>query len=80
MAETLTCIKCEKQLKNFASDMHHPNDGLAFYTLGHYGSSYFDPMDGSFLELTICDECVKEADDKGLVGRRKPNKPFAWRA
>lgn len=49
----LTCIKCEKQLQNISDGCHQPNDGLGFHTRGAYGSTYFDPMDGSYLEVTI---------------------------
>lgn len=63
----ITCIKCEKRLKNILADSHQPVDGLAFFTQGHYGSGYFDPMDGTYLELSICDECVEAADKKGYV-------------
>jgi len=38
---------------------HHPSGGLSFHTQGHYGSSVFDPMDGSTLVVAICDPCVK---------------------
>lgn len=69
---TLKCVACRKPLENistaFGSDAHQPYDGLAFHTYGHYGSTYFDPMDGeTYLELSICDECVKRADEEGLV-------------
>lgn len=51
-------------------DRHQPIDGLAFMTYGHYGSGHFDPMNmNSFLELSICDECVLKAEKEGLVYR-----------
>lgn len=36
-----------------------PLDGLGFITLGHYGSTVFDPMDGSTWEIIVCDPCLK---------------------
>ncbi len=33
-------------------------DGLHFRTYGHYGSTIFDPMDGTYLDVAICDECI----------------------
>lgn len=73
MSETnLTCIRCEKQMMNYLSDAAgwQPNDGLFFWTHGHYGSTYFDPMDAiSWLAVCICDECVKDAEAKGRVLR-----------
>lgn len=32
--------------------------GVSFISHGHYGSSVFDPMDGSSLEISLCDDCV----------------------
>jgi hypothetical protein len=75
MSDNLRCVVCEKAMMNISDKCHQPIDGLAFHTCGHYGSTYFDPVDGSYLELSICDECVKEADRKGLVGRGKPDWP-----
>lgn len=74
----LTCIKCEKQLQNISDGCHQPNDGLGFHTRGAYGSTYFDPMDGSYLEVTICDECVEEADKRGIIGHGKPDPRYSW--
>ena len=55
------CLCCEKEVEN--QDYEgligiHPMDGTAFNTYGHYGSTCFDPMDGTFLELCICNECL----------------------
>lgn len=61
------CIKCDKSLTNLANVGMQPDNGLACVTYGHYGSTYFDPMDGSYLEFTICDTCIKELVDKGYV-------------
>lgn len=70
MGNRVTCIRCEKQMRNFLDDgRHQPDDGLAFFTQGHYGSTFFDPMDGGYLELSICDECVAWADEHGYVYR-----------
>lgn len=45
-----------------------PSGGLAFRTRGHYGSTFFDPMDGSGLEIAVCDECVSQlAHDTNYV-------------
>lgn len=61
----LTCVICKKQLGNYLAVGMQPDDGLAFTCRGHYGSTYFDPMDGTYLELSICDPCVKAAVDAG---------------
>lgn len=73
----LTCVRCEKQMTNILAEGtirpgHQPVYGLAFATTGHYGSTYFDPMDGTYLELSICDPCVEDAERKGHVFRSHP--------
>lgn len=54
------CIKCERILDDIqgGTPSIQPMDGLAFITGGHYGSTIFDPMDGSWLELAVCDRCL----------------------
>jgi hypothetical protein len=44
-------------------DISQPYDGLAFQSQGHYGSTVFDPMDGTYLEINICDECLLRASE-----------------
>jgi hypothetical protein len=69
----LACIACKKPLPNFAGeDSNHPMNGLEFVTYGHYGSTVFDPMDGSSLVINICDECVVALGRAGLVGAAAP--------
>lgn len=61
-AETLPCIVCLKELDAVMPDAdNQPHEGLTFASLGHYGTTAFDPMDGSYLELNICDQCLVEA-------------------
>lgn len=71
--ETCHCIVCTKVMQNIATDDgFQPSGGLCFMTYGHYGSHIFDPMDGStFLEVVICDDCVKHARETGDVIDRK---------
>jgi hypothetical protein len=57
----LPCVVCGKKLKNLLSTGAQPNDGLEFVSYGHYGSTVFDPMDGTFLALAICDPCLLKA-------------------
>lgn len=58
----LRCIRCDKQLVNVESDgvQNQPNEGLAFSSDGHYGSTAFDPMDLSELEINVCDDCLRK--------------------
>lgn len=57
----IPCIVCRKQLENYVKDGNQPDNGLQFFTSGHYGTTVFDPMDGSCLIVNICDECLKQA-------------------
>lgn len=59
------CIICENKMTN-ADYMYedgkeeiHPDDGTVFRTYGHYGSTVFDPMDGSYAEICICNKCLE---------------------
>lgn len=60
----LKCFKCDRSLTNAFMDGIQPIEGTAFLTHGHYGSTYFDPMDGSKIEIVICDKCLIENEDK----------------
>ena len=70
--EKCTCIKCGAVLDNLAITGFQPIDGLAFQTTGHYGTAFFDPMDESFIEIVLCDECLSENDHPTKVFRSKP--------
>jgi hypothetical protein len=63
------CIKCEKHLPNIAEIGLQPSGGLAFLTHGHCGSAYFDPMTSEYLEISVCDSCVRDAEWSGAVYR-----------
>lgn len=71
MTDKLHCVRCGVEMSNFMDGAkgYQPNDGLAFKTHGHYGSTYFDPMDSSYLEIAVCDKCIKECEEDGLVFR-----------
>lgn len=68
----IPCIVCSKELDNWDYTTRsngtkvevHPMDGLHFRTYGHYGSTIFDPMDGSYLDVAICDECITKNIEK----------------
>ncbi len=56
----LPCICCRKELETvMPGSENQPYAGTTFHSHGHYGSTVFDPMDGSFLEINVCDECMK---------------------
>ena len=67
----LTCIICRGTLPDLGDIQ--PKGGLAFHTCGHYGSMYFDPMDGSTIHVVICDDCVADAVEvSGMAVYRDP--------
>ena len=37
-------------------------------TYGHYGSTVFDPMDASYLEIVVCDPCLKSRMNRTYKG------------
>jgi hypothetical protein len=61
---TYKCIVCADDVENWDiaypedSAAVHPIGGTVFRTYGHYGSSVFDPMDASYLEIVVCDGCL----------------------
>lgn len=72
----LKCIVCGKTLCNVDSDVENqPYDGTAFTSYGHYGSTVFDPMDGTFLEINICDEDLKKASKNSQVLMGQSQRP-----
>ncbi len=64
---TCTCIKCGKEMQNLMDEQLQPVEGCAFRTYGHYGTAVFDPMDGSFLEIAVCDTCLSAAIEKSVA-------------
>lgn len=70
----LPCIACGRKLVNVDEDAtNQPYNGTAFVTHGHYGSTAFDPLDGHYLEINICDLCLVLLSERVLEGRdRRP--------
>jgi len=63
----LPCVVCDREIENMDdSYINSPYAATAFETQGHYGSTIFDPMNGTYLELNICDPCIRR-----LAGERK---------
>lgn len=73
------CIICQKKLDNIDDSGNQPDEGLAFTSFGHYGSRVFDPMDGTWLEVNVCDRCLGNAARNGAVlrgtSKKRPTKP-----
>lgn len=74
---TLPCICCGKQLESAMGDHadNQPYAGTTFHSRGHYGSTVFDPMDGSFLEVNVCDECMKVHAAQNRIAFKKVSMP-----
>ena len=60
----LNCIMCSAGLENWDvysnKNVVHPIGGTVFRAYGNYGSSVFDPMDASYLDIVICNKCLKD--------------------
>lgn len=67
----LPCIACGRELRNVSddSDTNQPHCGTAFTSHGHYGSTAFDPMDGHYLEINVCDLCLSQHQERVMEGR-----------
>jgi hypothetical protein len=68
-------MACGRELQNVTEDAqeNQPYNGTAFRTHGHYGSTIYDPMDGRFLEINICDTCLASHPERAMEGRdRRP--------
>lgn len=63
----IPCALCGSELENVQSPVNQPYGALALRSEGHYGTTSFDPMDGSYLELNVCDECVKRLRDESKI-------------
>ena len=67
------CIVCNAEVKNWdeayshGEEKIHPIGGTVFRTYGHYGSTVFDPMDGSYLEIVVCDDCLTTRKDRSYL-------------
>ena len=68
------CIVCNTEVENWdiaypeGESQVHPIDGTVFRTYGHYGSTVFDPMDASYLEVVVCDECLRSRMERTYSG------------
>lgn len=79
---TLPCIICETPLPGVDDEYvkrmteadeirplpaNQPYGGTAFMSHGHYGSTAFDPMDGQYIEINLCDPCLQEKAQRSFV-------------
>lgn len=72
---TMPCIACGRELKQVEDDApeNQPYGATEFRTHGHYGSTAYDPMDGHYIVVNICDLCLVTHADRVREGRdRRP--------
>lgn len=73
------CVICGKELQNVMVEAENqPHEGTAFTSYGHYGSTAFDPMNGSMIEINICDECLTAAGKEQKVLWRRRAKALMY--
>lgn len=77
----LNCIACNKKLETAippeAADHNQPYGATIFTARGQFGSTIFDPMNGTYLEINVCDDCLHKAAVQNqvlLCGTPQPRK------
>ncbi len=68
--DKIPCFVCGKALESVFPDLYQPYDATSFVSYGHYGSTVFDPMDGTYLRIIICDEHLKERHEAVFICKR----------
>jgi hypothetical protein len=69
----LPCLKCGRKVGRAfppsvtGEDDVQPYRATMFTTHGHYGSTVFDEMNGTYLLIDVCDRCLVTAAIDGLV-------------
>lgn len=57
----LPCLVCAVELKASMPGTNVPSGGVQWSSHGNYGSALWDEVDGRFLSINLCDECVATA-------------------
>lgn len=77
--QPIVCIACSMTLKGAPGNDFQPMGGLAFVSYGHYGTTFFDPMDGTSIEIAVCDECLQKAEEmKRIRHNSNRNMAYSW--
>ena len=64
----IPCFICGQELKGFDPiSVNHPISGIEFTSYGHFGTTVFDPMDGTELAINFCDPCLEDGIRKQRV-------------
>ena len=66
--DALPCIACGHELKQAieSEDTNQPMRATCFTAGGQYGSTVFDPMNGDYLEINVCDTCLLQRQHRVL--------------
>lgn len=73
----LPCFVCGAVLENVCPDaQNQPYSGTTFWTPGHYGSTFWDPLDDRELALNVCDPCLRSRTDRLAIYRASGNGAF----
>lgn len=72
-----SCIVCGRELREVSPGYseNQPSDGVVAIINGNYGSTVFDPFDGTHLEVNVCDPCLVKAGEKGRVLSGRQRRP-----
>ena len=49
-----------------------PYAATTFTSHGHYGSTAFDPVSDTFLEINICDDCLQGENGPDIIAVGRP--------
>ncbi|PJM80114.1 hypothetical protein [Bifidobacterium scaligerum] len=82
----LVCLICGKSISLLDADLFDedsndksflPNGAMELCSYGHYGTTFFDPCDGTQVAALICDECMEERSSRLLyINKQRQLKPF----
>jgi hypothetical protein len=85
MSDVLPCIICgfqpESALPNSMESENQPYKATVFTSYGQYGSTVIDTMGEYFIELNICDKCLRERKHnvrEGRITRKTEHHYEAW--
>lgn len=69
MHPSVPCLVCGRELRPAYPEAAEaqPYGGTAFASSGHYGSTVFDGSGGQWIEINLCDPCLRDGADRGRV-------------
>lgn len=71
-SESFPCIICGIKLYRENEDyIAQPRNGVVCSTHGNYGSTAYDPLDGTSLVFNICDPCLRMTRDNKMLFERR---------